>query len=88
MQVVWAPIEFGAVLAVAAASGNVTMWQQQPATAHSPSAKAEQPWEPVQGSWEKRASFSMPGGVKDLSFAPAQNGNPQLAVACQSGLVR
>ena len=88
VQVVWAPIEFGAVLAVAAASGNVTMWQQQFALAHPPSAKAQQPRQPVQGSWEKRASFSMPGGVRDLAFAPAQNGNPQLAVACHSGLVR
>ena len=88
MQLVWAPIEFGPVLAVAAASGNVTIWQQRPATAHPPSAKAEQPRQPVQSSWEKRASFSIPGGVKDLSLAPAQNGNPQLAVACQSGLVR
>ena len=88
VQVMWAPIEFGAVLAVAAASGNVTMWQQQPAIAHPPSAKARQPRRPVQGSWEKRASFSIPSGVRDLAFAPAQNGNPQLAVACQSGLVR
>lgn len=88
VQVVWAPIEFGAVLAVAAASGNVTMWQQQPAIAPLPSARAQQPRQPAQGSWEERASFSIPGGVKDLAFAPAQSGNPQLAVACHSGLVR
>ena len=88
VQVVWAPIEFGAVLAVAAATGNVTMWQQQPAFEHRPSASAQQPQQPVPGSWERRACFSIPGGVRDLGFAPDQNGNHQLAVACQSGLVR